>query len=112
MLTLQPGEIPLPRPRAQVEHERGDAASAGLGDGAHRRLQLVGRVAEVRQDRRHQHSAPDARIGEGPTHSEPGARRWRAGFDLPPQRLVDTPHRDVDRDVGDFRSFAQQIEIA
>ncbi len=57
----QPAEVVLPDPRAQVEQDRCDRSGAGLDARLHHRLQLLGRVGQPRQHRRHQHPARHAR---------------------------------------------------
>ena len=108
----QPPEVVLPDPRAQVEQDRGDRTGPGLDARLHHRLQLLGRVGQPRQHRRHQHAA------RHPGRVEPGHRlhppqgMGRARLGELPHLLVEGADGEVGPHVGVGRGLGQEVEVA
>ena len=67
-------------------------------------LELLGRVGDAGQDRRHPDAGLHPRVDERRQRLEPPARGRRPGLGAPPDLLVERRHREDDPDLRALRA--------
>jgi hypothetical protein len=102
----------LARPRSQEEHVRPDSAGTGRTRGAHDRIELLRRVRDPGQDRRHPDRGADAGVDELRERPQPLGRRRRRRLRAPPHVEIDGRNRERHRHRHPSSRFGEDVQVA